>query len=117
MTWFDCVKEPSETGKKVLCVKNGDLYVAIRLGKYYIPMPFADHHFCIDLCAPEKWCAIDFPDNLTGHTRILHPDSEKLITLSECEIDYPEIFHELAQGLINKMGKSSHPYFKTKSES
>lgn len=109
MTWYDCVNEPSETGKKVLCLKHGDFYVAIRLGKYYVPMPFADHYFCLDLCTPEKWCAIDFPDNLTGITKVFQLYSNKLITLSECEIDYPDIFQEIAQSLINNMGKLKNP--------
>ncbi len=103
--WFDCVKQPSETGKKVLCQRHGDLYVAIRMGKYYVPMPFAEHHFCLHLCYPETWSEIDFPEGLTGHTRVFLPgETPQPITFSEAEVDYPDLFKQLYEGMIKSIG-------------
>lgn len=108
--WRCCKKDPSETGKKVLCNRKGDLFVAIRLKTFYVPMPFADHYFSPDLSHPDQWCEIDFPDRLTGLIRVL-PEGIKgeLITLSEYEIDYPDQFNEFANSLIASLGKLPKP--------
>lgn len=106
--WHDCEKDPSETGKKVLCQQKGDIYVAVRLGKYYIPMPFADHYFCSHLCFPETWSEIDFPEGLTGHFRVL-VDGGELKKFSECEHEFPEIFNDLKKLLINSIGTLKPP--------
>ena len=102
--WKCCKKEPSETGKKVLCQQQGDLYVAMRLGKYYVPIPFADHYFCKHLCFPETWSEIDFPEGLTGHIRIGVEGNEKLLTLSELEIENPQEFKEFFDMIIESIG-------------
>ncbi len=104
--WKCCKKQPPETGKKVLCFKEGDLYVAFRLGNYYIPMPFADHYFSRDLSFPETWSEIDFPQGITGHTTVaVDQDNYKnLMTLSELEVDYPEDFKIFSEMLIGSLG-------------
>jgi hypothetical protein len=108
--WKDCVKEPSEIGKKVLCERNGDLFVAVRIEEYYIPMPFADHYFSKDLCKPTRWCEIDFPGELTGYYRVCPKgDGTEVIKLSECREKYPEIFWDLANAMINSIGKIPMP--------
>lgn len=105
-TWFDCVEQPSETGKKVLCQKNGDFYVAMRYGKHYVPMPFADHYFSSDLCFPETWQEIDFPEPYTGHCRISPTGYlSEVITMSECEVTHPKIYKEFTDALIASIGK------------
>lgn len=108
--WKCCKKEPSETGKKVLCNHKGDLFVAVRLKNSYVPMPFADHYFSPSLSQPDCWCEIDFPEGLTGHIRVMPEglDSD-IITLSECEVDYPETFNDFASSLISSMGKIKKP--------
>ena len=104
--WFDCVKQPSETGKKVLCCRRGDFYVAVRIKNCYIPMPFADHYFSPDLCFPELWSEIDFPEPYTGIYRVAPKgDINSSIALSECEIDYPEIFKEFCEIIMGSIGK------------
>lgn len=90
--WKDCKKEPSEIGKKVLCQKDGDVYVAMRLEQYYIPIPFADHYFSKDLCDAETWCEIDYPGKLTGHLRI--GINGEIIKISELREKYPDTYYE-----------------------
>jgi hypothetical protein len=107
--WKCCKKEPSETGKKVLCQQKGDLYVAMRLYEYYIPMPFADHYFSSNLCYPETWCEIDFPERLTGLMRVLEPGKTDLITLAEFEKANPEEFKKFADALIDSLGTLEKP--------
>lgn len=107
--WKCCKENPSETGKKVLCQQKGDLYVAMRIYEYYIPMPFADHYFCGHLCHPETWSEIDFPKGLTGHTRVALEGKMELVTLSQLEIDNPEEFKEFAEMIIFSLGTLKKP--------
>ena len=107
--WKCCKTQPPETGKKVLCQQQGDLYVAMRLKKYYLPMPFSDHYFCSDLCFPESWSEIDFPEPLTGHIRVLVKNTEKLITLSELEVDFPDEFNHFANAMIKYIATLKRP--------
>lgn len=93
----------------MLCQRKGDLYVAMRIGKYYVPMPFADHYFCTHLCYPETWSEIDFPEGLTGLSRVFLPGKSELVTLSELEVDSPEVFKEFAEMLIGSIGKLKRP--------
>lgn len=110
MRWKCCIKEPSETGKKVLVQRCGDLYVAMRIGKRYVPMPFADHYFCEHLCYPETWHEIPFPGKLTGHTRIAIPEHNyELMTLSELEVKNPEYFKDFTDMLIASIATLPNP--------
>ena len=108
--WKDCVKEPSELGKKVLCQKHGDFYVAMRMDEYYIPMPFIDHYFCKDLCTPETWCEIDFPEPYTGYVRMA-PEGlgSEIMKLGDLKERYPEIYRAVADPLIASIGKLPKP--------
>lgn len=66
MKWKNCEKEPPEEGIKVLCCRRGDIYVAVKLKDYYVPVPFGTHPFAKELSKPDKWSEIDFPDGLKG---------------------------------------------------
>lgn len=109
--WKCCIKEPSETGKKVIVQRQGDFYVAMRIGKRYIPMPFADHYFCSHLCYPETWIDITFPDKYTGHTRIaLHEEGySRMLTLAQLEVEFPERFKEFSDMLIASIASLPDP--------
>lgn len=106
--WKDCVKEPSESGKKVLCQHSGDFYVAQRLGKHYFPIPFNEHPNAEYLCFPETWCEIDFPEPYTGLIRIAVEDEETkneyLISISEAEVDYPEFYKKFYSTILSTLG-------------
>ena len=107
MSWKCCIKEPSETGKKVLCFLKGDIYVATRIKDYYIPIPFTDHFFSPELSKPELWHEIDFPEGFTGLFKIGLPlswNNYKIMTYSKYEQDYPADFDKLAKDMINSMG-------------
>lgn len=103
--WRSCRKDPPETGKKVLCHRKGDIYVAMRLKQYYLPLPFCDHYFCDELCFPDTWCEIDFPEGLTGHLRVCMniPGHGEVIMLSEMEVDFPEQFNKFAADMISSI--------------
>ena len=107
--WKCCIKEPSETGKKVLCHRKGDIYVAMRIKNYYVPMPFADHYTSTDLCHPETWCEIDFPEGLTGHVRVGNRGGGEIITLSEAENRKWDIFEDFCKLLISSIGILKRP--------
>lgn len=107
--WNCCKKDPPETGRKVLCHRHGDIYVAMRVKQYYLPVPFCDHYFSEDLCLPDNWCEIDYPDGLTGHLRVCMSGSDKIITLSEMEVDFPKEFHDFASSLIASIGTLKGP--------
>lgn len=108
--WKDCVKEPSEIGKKVLCQRRGDFYVAMRIEDNYIPMPFADHYFCKELCFPEKWSEINYPDPYTGHIRVAPSgDLNNVIKLSDAKEKFPEVYWEFATALLISVGKIPKP--------
>lgn len=107
--WKCCIKEPSETGKKVLCCHKGDLYVAMRIKDYYVPMPFADHYSSTHLSHPETWCEIDFPQGLTGHVRVEEVGGHEVITLSEAENRKWKVFEDFANMLISSIGKLKRP--------
>lgn len=109
MTWKDCVKEPSELGKKVLCQRKGDFYVALRIEEFYLPMPFADHYFSIELCKPERWKEIDFPDPFKGYIKIVPAGTNIIVNLSEAKEKYPDSYWQLALPLINSIGKIPKP--------
>lgn len=103
--WKCCIKEPSELGKKVLCERNGDFYVCMRLEEYYIPMPFVDHYFSIDLCKPNKWCEIDFMEPYKGYMYVC-PDGniDNKMTLQEAKEKHPEIYYRFAETVIKSIG-------------
>lgn len=104
-TWNSCTEKPSVTGKKVLCLKSGDFYTAVRFGRYYFPFPFVDHYFSSELCFPDAWQEIDFPEGYTGEFKIaVNGDIENAITLAEAEVDYPEIYRDLFQMLLSSLG-------------
>lgn len=108
--WRDCVTDPSEIGKKVLCIRRGDVYVAIRFEEYYVPMPFADHYFSTDLCKPEKWCEIDFPEPYTGYIRVMPEGiNGRVIKMSEARELNLESYWEFARKLIDSIGKIPFP--------
>ncbi len=107
--WKDCIKEPSELGKKVLCQRNGDFYVAMRFEDFYIPVPFADHYHGIDLCKPQTWCEIDFPKPYTGYIKVIPPYKNIPITMEEAKKQYPESYWNIALPLINSIGKIPKP--------
>lgn len=107
--WKCCVKEPSETGKKVLCHRQGDIYVAMRIKGYYLPMPFADHYASEHLCHPESWSEIDFPEGLFGHIRVKQAGGEEIVTLAEAEKRKWDIFEDLAKAAIASIGILKRP--------
>lgn len=107
--WKCCIKEPPETGKKVLCHHDGDIYVGYRIKDLYIPMPFADHYFATRLSKPKTWCEIDFPPGLTGHTRVMLPCKADLLTLAELESQHPKEFDDFAKMLISSIGAIKKP--------
>ena len=108
--WKDCIDEPSEVGKKVLCNRNGDIYVAVRFGDYYFPFPFISHYFAPDLVNPDTWSEISFPNGLTGYFRIA-PDglSGKIIKWSEAMISHPKEYEEFTNSLLKNLGSIPRP--------
>ncbi len=107
--WRDCVKEPSEIGKKVLCQKDGDFYVAIRVEDYYIPIPFADHYFGKKLSKPQTWCEISFPKPYTGHLRVKDRMTEEIMTLSDAKFRAPKAYMQFCRMIIKSIGALSRP--------
>jgi len=102
--WRCCKTDVPETGKKVLCHRKGDIYVAMRMKNYYIPIPFADHRFATDLSQPDLWSEISFPGALTGKNRVIIEGGDP-ITFSEMEVDYPEEFCKIVARMISMLGK------------
>lgn len=110
MEWKDCTTEPSEIGKKVLCQRKGDFYVAMRIEDHYIPMPFADHYFSKDLCFPEKWSEINYPDSYTGYIKVApEGDLKNIIKLSEAKEKFPDVYWKFVKPLLHNIGKIPWP--------
>jgi hypothetical protein len=108
--WRDCVTDPSPVFKKVLCFRNGDLYVAMRIDEYYLPIPFSDHYFCKSLSKPQKWHQIPFPDGFTGETKIsVTANLNNVITMEECEKLHPKLYREFANVMIASIGTLQKP--------
>jgi hypothetical protein len=100
--WFECKKKQPELGKKVLCHKLGDIYVAMRLENYYIPVIFENHKYSKYLCDPDLWCEIDFPNELTGYFMVAPKGLQgSILNLTECKSLHPDIYWELANKMIN----------------
>ena len=107
--WNDCKKNPSELGKKVLCQREGDFYVATRIEEYYIPLPFADHYFCKVLCYPETWTEIHFPEPYTGYIRAMPIGCDEMLDLSELKRIFPETYWQFVRPIIDSIGKIPRP--------
>lgn len=103
--WRCCVEDPSELGKKVLCMHKGDFYVAYRFEDVYIPMPFADHPHSKHLCKPEKWQEIDFPEPFTGYVRLVLDDiAGESFTIEKVKKHHPEIYHSMVDSMKKILG-------------
>lgn len=102
--WFDCKNDPPETGRKVLCHHHGYIFVAYRIRDVYIATPFFSHSAAKEVSDPDCWSPIEFPGKLTGHIIVQVAEDGQTLTLSECEIYYPEIFAEIADGMIEGLG-------------
>lgn len=89
LVWKKPLEHKAPQGKKILHLKNGDVSVRQRFGKYWLPIPYIDSKFS-DIEEPELWADIDLPGDLTG-TLMLMIDSQ-LYNLDDFEIKYPEIY-------------------------
>lgn len=100
-------KKPPQ-GKKVLCMRKGDFYVAQRFKDYWFSIPFADSKYAF-FKEPELWQDINFPDGYTGFMKILvSPDDYilrfeenpyKEINVDELEKHDPDAFYLLIESL------------------
>lgn len=108
--WRDCVKDPSPLGKKVLCCNRGDFYVAQRFEEYYIPIPFSDSCFAKDLCKPETWTEIDFPEPFTGYIRMqIQGYGDELFTMDQVKIIDEKMYMEFVKLLIDDLERNPRP--------
>lgn len=106
--WKCCVKEPSELGKKVLCFDKGDCFVAMRFDDYYIPIPFASHHFSFQLSKPEMWCEIDFPEGYNGHIT-MSVDGGRMLNMTQLKEREPQAYKNIMKAQVLMMAKAKIP--------
>jgi hypothetical protein len=103
--WFDCVTQPPELGKKVLCMNRGDIYVAMRFEDKYLLWPFSEHYLAKDLLYPEIWCEIDFPPGYTGHLKVsLTGDIEDALTLEELKLVDEKSYFDFIESILKSVG-------------
>lgn len=101
--WRDCIKDPPELGKKVLCGRQGDFFVAQRFEEYYFPIPFLDSKYARDLSTPEIWAEIDFPPPFTGYIRVFCVESDELVTMDQYKKSDPDSYYDLVQKIVESM--------------
>lgn len=94
MDWIDPKKNLPPQGKKVLYLKDGDVYVVQRFGKYWLPIPFFDSEYSL-LDEPELWADIQLPQNLTGKIFFMIDDAK--YETDSFEKYYPEAYNEFIE--------------------
>ena len=92
MKWIPSQMRSPPQGKKVLCFKNGDCWIAQRFGDDWIPMPFSDSRYATSV-VPDVWASIEMPEGYTGETKI-YVDQE-LFNIDELEKVKPETYHKI----------------------
>ena len=98
-TWKDCKTEHPELGRKVLCNKWGDLYVALRLEDDYFCFPFLSSEFSEHLLQPDMWASIDFPPGMHGRFLMIPAGGDELLTMTR----YREQFYDEYMEFYNKL--------------
>ena len=100
MDWISPKKKLPPQGKKILCFDKGDIYVALRFGKYWFPIPFLDARFATHL-EPELWADIVPPEGYTGLIRTVV--KERMYNMDELEINHYDSYKILVDGFLKAM--------------
>jgi hypothetical protein len=96
MKWHEANELP-EQGKKILCMDQGDFYVAQRFGPYWFSIPFYDSKHS-RYNPPEKWAKIDFPKPYKGCVEVFVEG--KMYSIDEIEKFHPDIHKILVKGQL-----------------
>lgn len=103
--WFDCVTQPPELGKKVLCMNKGDVYVAMRFEDKYLLWPFSEHYLAKYLLYPEMWCEIDFPKGYSEYLKVsLTGNIEDALTMEELKLVDEKTYFAFIEPLVKCIG-------------
>jgi len=105
--WKSCKENPPDIGQKVLAFHKGDIYVVVRYEDHYLPMPFFDHYHALNLCFPEMWMELDFPEGFNGKMRVAI-DGE-ILDMPQYKCRHPEKYKELADSMIKGAGTLQRP--------
>jgi hypothetical protein len=105
MKWISPKDELPPQGKKILYLKNGDVYVVQRFKELWLPVPFYDSEFTFHE-EPELWADIELPNGLTGKMKFqLH--SGKMMEVDDYEMFYPDDYEELVEEQRKLWGKDA----------
>jgi hypothetical protein len=90
-------------GLKILCFKEGDLWVSRRFnykGKsVYLELPFDPIHKANVTPEPEYWMQVELPQGFTGYIK-LGIDGAEPITLDILEREDPETHKEFVESVL-----------------
>ncbi len=95
MKWISPKDELPPQGKKILYLKNGDVYVVQRFKDLWLPIPFYDSEYNFH-DEPELWTDIELPNGLTGKI-FVHDDTGRVMDVDEFEMFYPDDYEELVE--------------------
>lgn len=93
MQWIKFSKyNPPPQGLKIVCFKEGDLWVAMRFEykkeSYYIQL-IHDGSGAVRTDTPDYWMQLDLPQGYTGFTKAKLQIDEELMTVDELQLrDY-----------------------------
>ena len=90
--WIESEVHLPPQGLKVLCFKEGDIYVGSRWGEHWYSLPFLKE---LGPSAPDLWSYIDVPTPYTGSLKFKIEGNERLMELDEIEIEEPEFYQEM----------------------
>ena len=95
--WYTLDQRMPEQGKKIMCMNNGDFYVAQRFGRYWPSIPFIQDPLA-KIDPPQKWQEIQFCDGYEGYVKVMSPLKPGVImTLDMLEKYDPELYHQMVE--------------------
>ena len=97
MKWQSCKTDPPEEGQKVLLHANGDIYVGMKIGDFYLPSYVTEEKYMDNLMNPNIWSFIEFPDGLEGKLKFKIDGKKKMYTLPEIKGQFPDSYDELCK--------------------
>jgi len=103
--WFKPKEKKPEQGKKILCMHQGDLYVAQRFGDYWFSVPFYDSQFS-RYFEPDLWQDIDFPEGLKGKMKVCVNGG--FYDIDSLEKFHPDVYDQLKEGQKNLFDRKDH---------
>ena len=102
--WISPNDELPSQGKKILWLCDGDVQLAQRYNKFWLPMPFISHRHC-NIHPPDLWQDIQLPEPMTGKIFIQVKGYNRMIDVDELEFMEPEVYKDMINMFLESVPK------------